>query len=110
MAGEDLEVAARTVARMPSRLYCELGGLLDGDFAGCVVTDGWFQGYGKGNEEEDIEDSREGGGLLEGRGRTHDTNARDGIFAFCCFSQHDIGFVLGQVMLRLIGCEFCHVD
>ena len=26
MAGEDFAVAARTVARMPSRLYCELRG------------------------------------------------------------------------------------
>ena len=37
---------------------------------------------------------------------THDTNARDGIFAFCCFSQHDIGLVLGEVDLALLASCF----
>ena len=52
---------------------------------------------GRGDGVESIGCSREGygsGSFLWGQGKTHNTDTRDGIFAFCCLSQHDIGLVL----------------
>lgn len=43
-----------------------------------------------------------------GEREPHDTDACNGVFALGSFSQHDIGFVLGEVELRLLRCWFCH--
>lgn len=37
-------------------------------------------------------------------GETHDADARDGIFTLSRLSQHDIGFVLGEVGFGLFRC------
>ena len=55
-----------------------------------------------------------GGGLRERLvspvgGDTHNADARDAILALRSLPEHDIGFVLGEVELRLLACRFYHV-
>lgn len=44
----------------------------------------------------------------DGCGDTHNADARNAVFALSSLLQHDIGFVLGQVELGILGCWFCH--
>lgn len=40
---------------------------------------------------------------------THAAHACNAIFALCSLLEHDIGFVLAEVELGLLGCwRFCH--
>jgi len=86
MAGEDLAVAARAVARMPSMLYW---GLRAVRVLGGRRWGGFWKGWGEG-----------------GRG-TYDADGWDAVFALGGFAEHDVCSVVLEVVLYFLGGRHC---